>query len=54
MTNLITVKFGTKYGPEFVNKIYNDIKDQEIQIYNNEFNIVGSAYILKPINRRRN
>ena len=29
MTNLITVKFGTKYGPEFVNKIYNDIKDQE-------------------------
>lgn len=28
MKNLITVKFGTKYGPEFVNKIYNDIKDQ--------------------------
>tara|TARA_B100001059_G_scaffold13892_1_gene11234 strand:- start:711 stop:1337 length:627 start_codon:yes stop_codon:yes gene_type:complete len=26
--NIITVKFGTKYGPEFVNKIYNDIKDQ--------------------------
>ena len=33
---------------------FDDIKDQEIQIYNNEFNIVGSAYILKPINRRRN
>ena len=31
MTNLITVKFGTKYGPEFVNKIYNDIKDQEVR-----------------------
>ena len=27
MTNLITVKFGTKYGPEFVNKIYNDIRE---------------------------
>lgn len=26
--NIITVKFGLKYGPEFVNKIYNDVKDQ--------------------------
>ena len=32
---------------------FDDIKDQEIQIYNKDFNIVGSAYILKPINRRR-
>ena len=31
---------------------FDDIKDQEIKIYNDEFNIVGSAYILKPINRR--
>ena len=31
MTNLITVKFGTKYGPEFVNKIYNDIKDEKFK-----------------------
>ena len=33
---------------------FDDIKDQEIKIYNDEFNIVGSAYILKPINRRWN
>ena len=26
MYNVICVKFGTKYGPEFVNKLYDDIK----------------------------
>lgn len=27
MYNVICVKFGTKYGPEFVNKLYDDIKN---------------------------
>ena len=33
---------------------FNNIIDPETKIYNDEFNIVSSAFILKPINKRLN